>query len=125
MRGIKKPKGHETEGLLGSWVEGLFLEFLEVDVAPADVAFFTAVDLETEEAFWGGMLWVGVLEVDTLLAVEPGLEVVADALDGDLVPAFHFGDLEALLGEVGHVLFVAFAWEEPSAAGFIVESCGP
>ena len=117
----------ESAGLLRLHYERMrgLLEFFEVNIAPADVAFYSTMNLEAEKAFGGRVLRVGILEVDTLLSIEPGLDMVPDALDSDLVPAFHFGSLEALLGEVGHVLFITFVWEEPAATSFIEEAGGP
>ncbi len=83
------------------------------------------MDLEAEEPFGGEVLLVVVHVVDAEFAIEPGLEVMAVALDGDLIPVGHLSGALTLFGEGSHMFFVAFAGEEPAAAGFVIEAGGP
>ena len=85
------------------------------------------MDLEADEAFEGGVLFVGVLEVGALFSIEPGLEMVALALDDDGVPAVPLEELFSLGGEGGEFFFGCFVsvGVEPAATSFVEDASGP
>ena len=83
------------------------------------------MNLESEESFTGIVLGIGVLEIDTLFAIEPCLDVVALATDHDGVPFCPLKEFLALGGEFCALLLVLFIWEEPSTSCFIVETGAP
>lgn len=85
------------------------------------------MDLEGEEAFEGGVLFVGVGEVGTEFSIEPGLKVVALALDDDGVPVVPFKELFSLCGEGCEFFFRCFVSvrREPSSTGFVKDARSP
>lgn len=94
----------------------IVLELFELDVFPADVAGFSAVDLESDKAFAGVVFFVGVFEVGAFFAVEPCLDVVALAADFDGIPFVPFEEFLSLGGEFLAVFLVGFFGEKPAAA---------
>ena len=113
-------------GLRRCSITGLFLKLFQVEVFPENITRWSAVDLEGEEAFEGGVLFVSVGEVRAKFAVEPSLQVVVFAFDDDGIPVIPLKESVPLFGE-GAFVFVVFGFGgiEPTSTGFIVDTCGP
>ena len=114
-------------GLRRCSITGLFLKFFQVEILPENITRWSAVDLEGEEAFEGGVLFVGVGEVGAEFSIEPGLKVVALALDDDGVPVVPFKELFSLCGEGCEFFFRCFVSvsREPSSTGFVKDARSP
>ncbi len=85
------------------------------------------MDLKSEEAFSGVVLFVVISIVYTLFSIEPSLDVVVFASDGYGVPVVPFEDDVTLFCELICLFFVMFCFgrEEPASSGFVVKSGSP
>ena len=98
-----------------------FLELLEEDILPENIAGLAAVNLEGNEALEVGIFLVGVGEISARFTIQEGLQMVTLTLDHDGIPAVPIEEAIALGGE-GLLLFRGgfLAGSEPAATCFVV-----
>ncbi len=86
------------------------------------------MNLQANEALRSKMLFVGIPEVGSRYSIEPGLDVIATALDDDGVPVIPFETLLPAGGEFLPGLLSPLqgklSGEEPAAPGLIVNARG-